>query len=165
MENQLDFYRSFHTHPINQSIHTVCIPAIVLCVLNYSSLLRIHFEFLSGKKNENEKYYGGLFTISLEDLISIFYVTQYYRIYGFKIGSVMFGYIQVLLFLSHIWRNTFENKWISQTHKVFVIAWILQFLGHAIEGNRPSLMTSLTQTAFQAPLFTLEHSMPFVFEN
>ena len=38
-------------------------------------------------------------------------------------------------------------------------------LGHAIEGNRPSLMTSLTQTAFQAPLFTLEHSMPFIFEN
>ena len=40
MENQLDFYRSYHTHPINQNIHTVCIPAIVLCVLNYSSLIR-----------------------------------------------------------------------------------------------------------------------------
>ena len=48
MENQLDFYRSFHTHPINQNIHTVCIPAIVLCVLNYTSLIRIHFEFLKG---------------------------------------------------------------------------------------------------------------------
>jgi len=161
MENQLDFYRSFHTHPINQNIHTVCIPSIVLCVLNYASLLRIHFEFLKGKPKTISSWYN----TSLEDLISIFYTIQYYRTYGIKIGSVMFIYIQVLLFLTHIWRNTYENKWLSQTHKVFVAAWILQFLGHAIEGNRPSLMTSLTQTAFQAPLFTLEHSMPFIFEN
>lgn len=161
MENQLDFYRSFHTHPINQNIHTVCIPAIVLCVLNYASLLRIHFELLKG----NQKKTSSMYNTSLEDLISILYTIQYYRTYGIKIGSVMFVYIQVLLFLTHLWRNTFQNRWVSQTHKVFVAAWILQFLGHAIEGNRPSLMTSLTQTAFQAPLFTLEHSMPFVFEN
>ena len=161
MENQLDFYRSFHTHPINQNIHTVCIPAIVLCVLNYASLLRIHFELLKG----NQKKTSSMYNTNLEDLISILYTIQYYRTYGIKIGSVMFVYIQVLLFLTHLWRNTFQNRWVSQTHKVFVAAWILQFLGHAIEGNRPSLMTSLTQTAFQAPLFTLEHSMPFVFEN
>ena len=161
MENQLDFYRSFHTHPINQNIHTVCIPAIVLCVLNYASLLRIHFEFLKGKPKTISAWY----ITNLEDLISMLYTIQYYRTYGIKIGSVMFIYIQILLFLTHIWRNTFQNRWLSQTHKVFVVAWILQFLGHAIEGNRPSLMTSLTQTAFQAPLFTLEHSMPFIFEN
>ena len=161
MENQLDFYRSFHTHPINQNIHTVCIPAIVLCVLNYTSLIRIHFEFLKG--NGKDCYAWNM--INLEDLITIFYTTQYYRTYGIKIGSVMLVYIQILLFLTHLWRNTFQNRWLSQTHKVFVVAWILQFLGHAIEGNRPSLMTSLTQTAFQAPLFTLEHSMPFIFEN
>ena len=161
MENQLDFYRSFHTHPINQNIHTVCIPAIVLCVLNYTSLIRIHLEFLKGNGKDCYAWH----MINLEDLITIFYTTQYYRTYGIKIGSVMLVYIQILLFLNHIWRNTFQNRWLSQTHKVFIVAWILQFLGHAIEGNRPSLMTSLTQTAFQAPLFTLEHSMPFIFEN
>ena len=159
MNNQLDFYKSFHTHPINQNIHTICIPAIVLCVLNYTSLIKIHFDFLKGKKSY--KWY----TTSLEKLVTIFYTIQYYRTYGIKIGSLMFVYIQVLLFLTHIWRNTFNNDWLYQTHKVFVIAWILQFLGHAIEGNRPSLMTSLTQTAFQAPLFTLEHIVPFIFEN
>ena len=68
MENQLDFYRSFHTHPINQNIHTVCIPAIVLCVLNYTSLIRIHFEFLKG--NAKDCYDWRM--ISLEDLIDIY---------------------------------------------------------------------------------------------
>ena len=69
MENQLDFYKSFHTHPINQGIHTICIPSIVLCVLNYASLLRIHFEFLKGKPKTISSWYN----TSLEDLISIFY--------------------------------------------------------------------------------------------
>ena len=86
MENQLDFYKSFHTHPINQGIHTICIPSIVLCVLNYASLLRIHFEFLKGKPKTISSWYN----TSLEDLISIFYTIQYYRTYGIKIGSVMF---------------------------------------------------------------------------
>ena len=161
MENQLDFYKSFHNNPINQNIHTVCIPAIVLCVLNYSSLCIINIGLTNGKPNTISYYYN----TCLEDLIAFIYCIQYYRYYGIKIGTVMLIYIQVLLFLTHIWRNTFENRWLSQTHKVFITAWILQFLGHAIEGNRPSLMTSLTQTAFQAPLFTLEHSMPFIFEN
>ena len=85
METQLDFYKSFHTHPINQNIHTVCIPAIVVCVLNYTSLLRIHFEILNGKGKDCCFWY----MISLEDLITIFYTIQYYRTYGIKIGSVM----------------------------------------------------------------------------
>ena len=161
MENQLDFYKSFHTHSINQGIHTICIPSIVLSVLNYASLIRINFEFLKG----NPKNLSAWYNISLENLLSILYTIQYYKTYGIKIGTVMFIYILILLFLTHIWRNTFKNRWLSQTHKVFLAAWILQFLGHAIEGNRPSLMTSLTQTVFQAPLFTLEHSMPFIFEN
>ena len=161
MENQLDFYKSFHTHSINQGINTICIPSIVLSVLNSASLIRINFEFLKG----NPKNLSAWYNISLENLLSILYTIQYYKTYGIKIGTVMFIYILILLFLTHIWRNTFKNRWLSQTHKVFLAAWILQFLGHAIEGNRPSLMTSLTQTVFQAPLFTLEHSMPFIFEN
>ena len=28
--DSLDFYRSFHTNPINKAIHAVCIPLIVL---------------------------------------------------------------------------------------------------------------------------------------
>jgi uncharacterized membrane protein YGL010W len=157
METQLDFYKSFHSNPINQNIHTLCIPAIVLCVLNYASLCKINIELTAGKPKT--------INTCLEDLINIIYCIQYYRYYGIKIGTVMLIYIQVLLFLTHMWRNTFENRWLSQTHKVFITAWVLQFLGHAIEGNRPSLMTSLTQTAFQAPLFTLEHIMPNLFQN
>ena len=43
---------------------------------------------------------------------------------------------------------------------IFASAWMLQFIGHAIEGNRPALMTSLSQTVFQAPLLTLEYVYP-----
>ena len=42
-------------------------------------------------------------------------------------------------------------------------AWISQFIGHYIEGNRPALLTSLSQAVFQAPLFTLEYIFPNLF--
>jgi uncharacterized membrane protein YGL010W len=35
---------------------------------------------------------------------------------------------------------------------VFVLGWVIQFLGHFIEGNRPALFTNLAQI-FVAPLF------------
>lgn len=37
---------------------------------------------------------------------------------------------------------------------VFVVAWILQFLGHGkFEGRAPALLDNLTQALFLAPLF------------
>ena len=36
---------------------------------------------------------------------------------------------------AYLWTKTF--------HLVFVIAWILQFVGHAIEGKRPSFFKDL----------------------
>ena len=35
--DSVDFYRSFHTHPANKLIHFICIPMIVLSILNFLS--------------------------------------------------------------------------------------------------------------------------------
>ena len=37
----------------------------------------------------------------------------------------------------------------------------MQFVGHAIEGNRPALFDSLIQTFTQAPVFSLSYILPF----
>jgi uncharacterized membrane protein YGL010W len=68
-------------------------------------------------------------------------------------------YIGFLYILGEIWRD-FDKKWLKHSIITFVCAWMLQFIGHAIEGNRPALMTSLSQTVFQAPLLTLEYVYP-----
>ena len=68
-------------------------------------------------------------------------------------------YIGFLYILGEIWREV-DKKWLKHSIITFCCAWMLQFIGHAIEGNRPALMTSLSQTIFQAPLLTLEYVYP-----
>ena len=36
------------------------------------------------------------------------------------------------------------------------IGWILQFIGHYIEGNRPALVDNLSAAFLTAPMFTLD---------
>ena len=38
-----DFYRSFHTHPVNKLIHVFCIPLIVLTTINFLSKSSLQF--------------------------------------------------------------------------------------------------------------------------
>ena len=40
-----DFYRSFHTHPVNKFIHVICIPMIVLSTLNFVSKFSLQYSF------------------------------------------------------------------------------------------------------------------------
>ncbi len=39
--DSVDFYRSFHTHPVNKLIHVFCIPLIVLTTINFLSKLSL----------------------------------------------------------------------------------------------------------------------------
>ena len=68
-------------------------------------------------------------------------------------------YVTFLSVIGILWRET-DKKWLNNSIIMFTSAWIMQFIGHAIEGNRPALMTSLVQSIFQAPLFTLEYMYP-----
>ena len=73
--------------------------------------------------------------------------------------SIYFG---LILIISYGWRK-YDNLWYRNSWIIFITAWIMQFVGHAIEGNRPALVTSLTQSIFQAPIYTLEYYYPGLF--
>jgi uncharacterized membrane protein YGL010W len=51
-------------------------------------------------------------------------------------------------------------KWREYTFNLFIFAWIFQFFGHFIEGNRPALLTGIKQAFLEAPLFTMEYVYP-----
>ena len=44
---------------------------------------------------------------------------------------------------------------------IFICAWILQFIGHAIEGKKPALMDGIVQGFNEAPLFSVSYILPF----
>ena len=156
--DSLEFYRSFHTNPINKFIHAICIPLIILTIINilagidkYELICHMQQPFKL-KVVQIYRYYH----------ILVLYLIIYLTNYGIKITSIMSIYFGLILIISLGWRK-YDNLWYRNSWIIFITAWIMQFVGHAIEGNRPALVTSLTQSVFQAPIYTLEYYYPGLF--
>jgi uncharacterized membrane protein YGL010W len=156
----VEFYRSYHTHPINKLIHLICIPMIVLTTINFMSRF-----FIVIIKNNPSYFYLGSHKITKPiltekyEIIPYLYIFYYYLFWNLKIGFTMHCYILFLMFIGRYWRENDKN-WLMNSFIIFGFAWGIQFVGHAIEGNKPALLTSLSQAVFQAPLFTLEYIYP-----
>lgn len=151
--NFVDFYKSYHTHWLNKMIHSVCIPLIVFTTINYLSIICQKYKL-------NHHY-------NLQTIITTAFCLNYFHNYNITAGVVMTMYISCFTFLSTLitellvteYKNLLKSYLLYNTI-VFVVAWILQFIGHAIEGSRPALTDSLSQAVFQAPLFSLEYFLP-----
>jgi uncharacterized membrane protein YGL010W len=73
-------------------------------------------------------------------------------------------YIVSLYFLALLVR-TFNYNWRENSYYLFAFAWIFQFFGHFIEGNKPALLTGFKQSFLEAPLFTMEYVYPSLLDS
>ena len=145
VDELLDNYSMDHQNPTNQMIHVFCVPAIVWSV---SALLWcIPVPYLPAPYNYlNPGLWGAL---------AMFLAWTYYW--------QMSKTLAIGLLLSFTAAGFF-NRWILYTYGiyvlfglaigVFVIAWIIQFIGHKIEGKRPSFLTDLVYLLV-GPMWTL----------
>ena len=136
-------YEDYHTHSVNKFIHAICIPLIVLSTCNLLSKIKI--------------YIGSGIKLEISEFL-MFGMLIYYLTHSFVVFFLMSLYFFIVLTISYIWR--FRKNYMYESACVFIISWILQFLGHAIEGNRPALLNSLTQTFIEAPVFSLSYLLP-----
>jgi len=159
--DSLDFYRSFHANPINKAIHAVCIPLIVLTIFMFStfSFSNIDIKITMIKPFTQELKFKFTAESIMCHLIAI-YIALYWKYFGFNVALIMTVYLINIYAFAFIWRVVDKN-WYMNSFFIFFMAWTMQFIGHAIEGNRPALMTSLTQTLFEAPLYSLEY-LPYL---
>lgn len=128
IEALLAHYAESHRHPVNEIIHCICIPAIVFSLLGLLWSLQPFVAL-------------GVVMLSL---------AYYFRLsIPFAIGMLlMSGVMLWLLSLvpeAQVWKVSVA---------VFVIAWIGQFVGHAIEGRKPSFFEDLRYLLI-GPLFVL----------
>lgn len=121
-------YGASHQNPTNKSIHWFCVPLIFwVCV----GLLSVLSETLA------------LPTWGIP-LAVLFAVTVYYWILLPALAISMLGF-SLLCLGSHIWLN----EWVGLTSYcigllvAFAILWIMQFVGHKIEGKKPSFFQDL----------------------
>jgi uncharacterized membrane protein YGL010W len=127
VDQLLAHYGSSHQHPTNEVIHFVAIPLIML------------------------------------SLIGLLYAAHPWAAYVFVLASMIYYARLSLMFLITMFTLSFAMLAIVQAMGeqrlglcigIFVVAWIFQFIGHKLEGKKPSFFEDI-QYLWVGPLFVL----------
>lgn len=121
-------YASDHQNPTNRMIHTVCVPAILWTTV--ALIWPIPMPGIGGP--------GVWAAIGIA--LALAYYNRLSAVLAFAMLAAFFGCAA----LSHLVYSFVGpvGTWVT-AGVVFVAAWIAQFVGHGIEGKRPSFFTDL----------------------
>ena len=123
----LAHYGESHRNPRNEAIHFVAIPLIMLSLLGL--LWAIHPWLAWAFVAASMVYYARLSVVFL------------------VVMAVVSGLMLVLV-------NAMGSRVLPVSAAIFVAAWIAQFVGHKLEGKKPSFFEDL-QYLWVGPLFVL----------
>ena len=125
----LHHYGLSHVHPTNEVIHMVAIPAIMLSLVGLMFALHPALALV-------------FFAASM-----VYYARLSWRFTGCMLlgSSVMLAVVDAL---------DARGVLVPVSVLVFVVAWIFQFIGHRIEGKKPSFFEDV-QYLWVGPLFVL----------
>ncbi|AIY65589.1 Mpo1 family 2-hydroxy fatty acid dioxygenase [Pseudoalteromonas piratica] len=121
IEQWFSLYGESHQNPTNIKIHKVAVPLIYFSVVALITAI----PGLTGQVI--------LAAVSLAALI-------FYFVLSIKLGFVMTIFTALCIYAA----NSVANYVIEIAITVFVIAWIFQFVGHKVEGKKPSFFDDLS---------------------
>jgi uncharacterized membrane protein YGL010W len=138
----LEDYGDSHHDPANKALHWICVPVIAWCVLAFLWLL----PFPAGIR--------AMHPAGNWACVAVLVALAYYAVLSPRLAL---GAAPLLLVL--LWSIDIVARWNavplwSVCVVLFVAAWIGQFIGHAIEGKRPSFFKDL-QFLLIGPLWLL----------
>lgn len=122
-------YAADHRNPTNRLIHWICVPAILWAVI--AALWVVPVSPSLGRPG---------FWCALVMVAALAFYWRLSRHLGLAMLAVFVALGLATGFLYHVLGAT-ALLWLALA--VFVVAWIGQFIGHAIEGRRPSFLTDL----------------------
>ena len=140
-----DDYAISHQHPTNQLVHYICVPLIFFSVIGL--LMSIPSEPL---ENIFELYNP---LIENWAMVVTFFISIFYLRMGF------WYFLQMLFFIllaigGNFWLGNNVNLLLASAI-IFIAAWIGQFWGHQIEGQKPSFLKDL-QFLLIGPLWVVK---------
>ena len=124
----LESYEKNHQNPINEAIHIIAIPLIIFSILGMTAAFDIFLEYI---------------------LVGI--VIFYYLKLSKTAALLMLVWLLISLGLVTLLKPYIIEISIS----FFVLGWILQFVGHFIEGKRPSFFEDVRYFLI-GPLFVVQ---------
>lgn len=141
VEAWLAEYGASHRHPTNKVLHWICVPPIVLSVLGFLVAVPLPAAVTTLSPWLN------LGTIAAA-LALLYYVRLSPALAVGMLPLVVLAFLGIDALAQLAW-----PLWTSCL-AIFVVAWIGQFIGHAIEGQRPSFFKDL-QFLLIGPLWLL----------
>ena len=125
----VDSYAESHQNSTNKKIHWICVPLIMFSLLGLLSAVKL-FEVQGFEMNLCYLLiiFAWLFYLNLSLIISI--------------GMFFISVLQLLL-IYYLEINLDNTLLLYLYIGIFVVAWIGQFIGHKIEGQKPSFFEDL----------------------
>ncbi|MEO7063991.1 MAG: Mpo1-like protein [Dokdonella sp.] len=123
-------YAADHQNPTNRLIHWICVPAILWAAI--AGLWLIPVSSMIGRPG----FWCGLVMVAA---IAFYWRLSHALGIAMLIVLVVFG-----AFTEWLYRELGPSALLMLALGVFVLAWIGQFIGHLIEGRRPSFLTDLS---------------------
>ena len=124
----LDEYAESHQNKINKLIHWVCVPLITFTLLGLLSLITYDFK---------------TYNIDLASILIAIAIIFYIRLSkSLAIGMLFFSTMCIFI-LSKLKTMMPDSSLINLYTIVFIVSWIGQFVGHKIEGKKPSFIKDI----------------------
>ena len=124
----INSYGESHQNPTNKKIHWICVPLIMFSLLGLLSLV---------------KFQISNFEINLSHILIVLAWGFYLRL-SIIISIGMFIVSVVQLLIIHYLEINLSILSIVYLHSgIFILSWIGQFIGHKIEGEKPSFFEDL----------------------
>ena len=140
-----DDYAISHQHPTNQLVHYICVPLIFFSVIG----------LLMSIPSEPLENIFGLYNPLIENwaMVVSFFISIFYLRMGF------WYFLQMLFFIllaigGNFWLGNNVNLLLASAI-IFIAAWVGQFWGHQIEGQKPSFLKDL-QFLLIGPLWVVK---------
>ena len=128
-----DKYAESHQDPTNKLIHWICVPLIVFSILGLVWTIPFpHLEFLG-------KYNGFVNWASFLIAFSIYYYYRLSPVMSYFMLLSVFVMSFLIVQLEKVEASGGPAVWLVCA-VIFVLAWIGQFIGHKIEGKKPSFL-------------------------
>lgn len=135
---QARIYASYHQNPITRYTHFIGVPLIIFSLMVFFSFIHL---VIPGVLNLS---FAGIATVAL---------LGYYYYLNWRLALALTVIFFALLGLAHLVSRhgpDSQSLWVFVI--TFVLGWVLQLIGHVIEGKRPALVDNLWQ-ALIAPMF------------
>lgn len=149
IDSLLSEYGESHQTKFNKLVHYFCVPAI------FFSLVGLLASIPTTGLIENEVPYWLVPYIHYGTPLIIFGLIYYLRLsYTLFVGMLLFSSL-VLFGIHKIEILNLAPLWLIMM-AIFVVSWIIQFIGHKHEGKKPSFLKDI-QFLMIGPAWTMSH--------